>query len=120
MTEKTDEKEMEALRADIASLREKVAALAAGVRKFGETKAAGPRADEEDEATRQEGSSSNGGYGRGAWTGFQHTLDEVWALGEKFVKELADEIDRHPRAGSMAAFGLGFIIAKLWYRGSKP
>jgi hypothetical protein len=89
MTEKTHEKELDGLKADIASLREEMAALAAGAKK-------------------------------GAWTDFQHTLDEAWGRNEKIMKDLAAEIERHPLVGSMAAFGLGFIIAKLWYRGSKP
>jgi hypothetical protein len=89
MTEKTREKERDALKADIASLRKDIAVLAAGAKKF-------------------------------ARTDFQHTLDEAWTQGEKIVKELVAEIERHPRVGSMAAFGLGFIIAKLWYGGSKP
>jgi hypothetical protein len=118
MTEKTREKELDELKADIASLREEIAALAAGVKKFAERKAAEPHVEGEHEATQQ-GCPGNGGQGHGAWTDFQHTLDEAWAQGEKVVKELAAEIERHPLAGSMAAFGLGFIIAKLWYRGNK-
>jgi hypothetical protein len=119
MTEKTREKELDELKADIASLREEIAALAAGVKKFTETKGAEPHAEGEYETTRQ-GGPGNGGHGHGACTDFQHTLDEAWAQGEKAVKDLAAEIERHPLAGSMAAFGFGFIIAKLWYRGSKP
>lgn len=118
MTEKTPEKELDALKAGFASLREELAALAAGVKKFGETKSAGPHAEGEHEASQQ-GGPANGGRGHDAWTDFQHTLDEARAQGEKVVKELAAEIERHPLVGSMVAFGLGFIIAKLWYRGSK-
>jgi hypothetical protein len=119
MTEKTHEKELDALKADIASLREEIAALATGVKKLAETKTAEPHAEGEHEASKQ-GGPANGGHGHGAWTDFQHTLDEARAQGEKVVKDLAAEIERHPLVGSMAAFGLGFIIAKLWYRGSKP
>ncbi len=42
MTDRTREKERDALKADIASLREEIAALAAGVKKFAETQAAEP------------------------------------------------------------------------------
>lgn len=118
MTEKTREKELDALKADIANLREEIAALATGVKKFAETKAAGPHAEGEPEATRQKGPAKSE-QGRGAWTDFQHTLDEAWVRNEKIMKDLATEIERHPLVGSMAAFGLGFIIAKLWYGGSK-
>ena len=118
MTEKTHEKELDALKADIANLREEIAALAAGVKKFAATKAAEPHVEGEPEASKQ-GGPANGGHGHGAWTDFQQTLDEAWARNEKVIKDLAAEIERHPLVGSMAAFGLGFIIAKLWYGGSK-
>lgn len=119
MTEKTREKELDELKADIASLREEMAALATGVKKFAETKAAEPHAEGEHETTQQEG-PAHSEQGHGAWTDFQQTLDEAWARNEKIIKDLAAEIERHPLVGSMAAFGLGFIIAKLWYRGNKP
>ena len=118
MTERTHEKELDALKGDIASLREEIAALATGVKKLAETKATEPHAEGEPKATQQ-GGPANGGHGHGAWTDVQHTLDEAWARNEKVIKDLADEIERHPLVGSMAAFGLGFIIAKLWYGGSK-
>ena len=118
MTEKTHEKELDALKTDIAGLREQIAALAAGVKKFAETKAAEPHVEGEHEATQQQG-PAHGEQRHGTWTDFQHMLDEAWARNEKIIKDLAAEIERHPLVGSMAAFGLGFIIAKLWYGGSK-
>ena len=118
MTERTHEKDLDALKADIAGLREEIAALAAGVKKFAETKAAEPRVEEEHEATQQE-DPAHSEQRHGTWTDFQQTLDEAWVRNEKIIKDLADEIERHPLVGSMAAFGLGFIIAKLWYGGSK-
>ena len=118
MTERTHEKELDALKADIAGLREEIAALATGVKKLAETKATEPHAEGEPKATQQ-GGPANGGHGHGAWTDVQHTLDEAWARNEKIIKDLAAEIERHPLVGSMVALGLGFIIAKLWYGGSK-
>lgn len=107
MTERTHEKELDALKADIARLREEIVALVAAT-----------HAEGEHEASKQ-GGPANGGHGHGGGTDVRQKLDEAWARGEKVVKDLAAEIERHPLAGSMAAFGLGFIIAKLWYRGSK-
>ena len=118
MTEKTREKEQDALKADIASLRKEMAALATGVKKLAETKAAEPHAEGEHETT-QLGFPAHSEQRYGTWTDFQHILDEAWARNEKIIKDLADEIERHPLVGSMAAFGLGFAIAKLWYGGSK-
>jgi len=119
MTEKTREKELDALKADLASLREEIAALAAGVKEFAEAKAAEAHTGGEHETTQQEGPAKSE-QDHGSWTDFQRTLDEAWVRNEKIIKDLADEIERHPLVGSMAAFGLGFIIAKLWYGGSKP
>ena len=118
MTEKTHEKELDALKAGIASLREEIAALATCVKQLADTKAAEPHGEGEHEASKQ-GGPANGRNGHGAWTDVQHTLGEAWARNEKVIKDLAAEIERHPLVGSMAAFGLGFIIAKLWYGGSK-
>jgi len=111
MTERTREKELEALKAGIASLREEIAALATGMKKFAETRAAKPPTEGGHEATEQEGP--------GASTDFQHTLDEAWTQSEKVVKTLAAEIERHPLAGSLVAFVLGLIIARLWCGGGK-
>jgi hypothetical protein len=116
MTERTHEKELDALKADIARLREEIAALATGVKEFAETKAAESHAKGDHERSKQK-DPANGGDGHDAWTDFQHTLNEAWPRGEKIIKDLAAEIERHPLVGSMAAFCLGFIIAKLWGRG---
>jgi hypothetical protein len=118
MTEKTREKELDALKVDIASLREEIAALAAGVKEFSETKAAEFHAEGDYETTQQE-CSANSEQRPGAWADFQRTLDEAWTQNEKFIKDIAAEIERHPLTGGIAAFGLGFIIAKLWYGGRK-
>lgn len=102
MAEKTLDKELDALKADIASLREEIAGLAAGVRNF-----AGIR----DEAAQQEGHR--------IWADLLHKFDSSRIQGEKVARDLAAEVEQHPLASIMAAFGLGFIIAKLWNKGSK-
>ncbi len=118
MKERTHEKELDALKVDLATLREEIAALAAGAKKFAKTKAAESHAEGDHETTQQE-SSANSEEGPGAWTDFQHRLDEAWTKNEQFIKDLTADIERHPLVGSIAAFGLGFIIAKLWYGGRK-
>ena len=116
MKDKTREKELDKLKAGIAGLREEIASLEAGMGKFAETKWAGTHAEERRDAARPEG-PAHAGNGRYESTDFQNTLDEARAQGEKVVKELAAEIERHPLMGGIAAFGLGFIIAKRWYGG---
>jgi hypothetical protein len=118
MTEKIDEKELNALKVDIANLREKIAALTAGLKKLAQTKPAGSYAESDHEA-REQGGSADDRHGESAWTDFQYTFGEARVQFDKVLKVLEGEIRRHPLVGGMAAFGLGFIIAKRWYRESK-
>jgi hypothetical protein len=110
MTEKTRDKELDALKADIASLREEIAGLAAGVKSSAGTGAEQPRAasPQEDTNHREEGF--------GAWTDLLHKFDSSRIQGEKVVRDLSAEVKQHPLASIAAAFGLGYIIAKLWYQ----
>jgi hypothetical protein len=119
MTAGTREEELEALKANIARLRDEFTALAAGVKEFARTKSAESHG-KWDHETAQHECSENGEEGPGAWTDVFHALNAARAQSEKVAKNIAAEIERHPLVGSAAAFGLGFFIAKLWYRGSKP
>jgi ElaB/YqjD/DUF883 family membrane-anchored ribosome-binding protein len=105
MTEKAPEKELDALKADIARLREEIAGLAAGVKK-----AAGIHAEQSHAAAQQEG--------LGVWADLLHKFDSSKIQSEKVVRDLSSEVEQHPLVSIMAAFGLGYIIAKLWYRGT--
>jgi hypothetical protein len=113
MTEKTQDKELEALKADIASLREEIAGLAAGVKR-----SAGIPAEQPHAAARQEG-PTNGEEGHGAWTDLAHNVNSTRIQGAKVVRDLAAEVEKHPLVSIMAVFGLGYIIAKLWYKGKE-
>jgi hypothetical protein len=104
MAEKTPDKELEALKADIARLREEIAGLAGGVKK-----SAGSRAEQPH---------SHGEEGNGVLADLLHKFDSSRIQGEKVVRDLSAEVERHPLASIMAAFGLGYIIAKLWYGGT--
>ena len=115
MKEKTPEQDLDALNAGIAKSRQEIAALVAGLKKLAERKI--------DESSvhrkhQQEG-PDNGDRSHGRWTGFRHRLDEAGARGQKVAQALSDEIERHPLIGGMAAFGLGFVIARLLFRRSK-
>ena len=106
MKENTNGKNLDALNAGVAESREEIAALAAGFKKL------------TDSERPQEG-PANGDQRHGGWTGFWHGLDEAGERGGKVVKGIADEIERHPLIGGMAAFGLGYVIARLLYRRNK-
>jgi len=115
MKEKMNEKNLDELNAGISKLREEFAVLAAGFKK-----PAGRKIDRSsvDEEQPQEG-PVNGDQYHGGWTGFRHRLDEAGARGERVAKGLADEIERHPLMGGMAAFGLGFMIARILFKRRK-
>jgi hypothetical protein len=111
MTEKTHDKELDALKADIAGLREEIAGLVAGVKK-----STGVHAKQAHAAAQQD--STHGEEGNVVWTDLLHKFDSSRIQGEKVVRDLAAEVEQHPLVSIMAAFGLGYIIAKLWYRGT--
>ena len=115
MKEKTHDKNLNALNAGIAKSREEIAALAAGMKKLAEWKIEESPVDGE----QPKDGPANGANGHGGWTGFRHRLDEAGTRGEKVAKVLAEEIERHPLIGGIAAFGLGFAIARLLFRRSK-
>jgi hypothetical protein len=105
MAEKAHDEELDKLKADIAGLREELAGLAAGVKKF-----AGSHDEQSHTSAQQEGF--------GVWADLLHKFDSSKVQSEKVVRDLSAEVERHPLVSIMAAFGLGYIIAKLWYRGT--
>ena len=118
MTEKQREKDMDALRSDITSLREHIASLAVSVRKLAEEKAGESASESGQEEPKHEGTAF-GEQWHSVWADFQRKLEEAGVRGEKAVKELIVEMERHPLGSIAAAFGIGFIIAKLLDRGKK-
>ena len=116
MTEITRDKELDALKADIARLREELSGLVAGVTNAAGTQTAGNRPEGGDDATEGEG-PVDGKQDRDMWTDLLRTFVTSKAQGEKVFKNLAAEVEQHPMVGILAAFGLGYIIAKLWHEG---
>ena len=113
MTEKTHDKELDALKADIANLRKEIAGLAASAKKT-----AGNHGEQSHAASREEG-PSHGEEGHGVLADLLHKFESSRIQGEKVVRDLSAEVEQHPLVSIMAAFGLGYIIAKLWYQGNK-
>jgi hypothetical protein len=118
MTEKQREKEMDALKMDIASLRDDIAALAASLRRLAEGATKKVASEGEQGTPKGEGSDS-GEWWHNGWTDFQRKLEEARSGGEKAIKDLVVEIERHPLGSIAAAFSIGFIIAKLLDSGNK-
>lgn len=50
---------------------------------------------------------------------FQPILELARDRGERLLEELAEEIRKHPLRSAAAAFGIGFVIAKLFGRGRR-
>jgi len=111
--DKTRDKELDALKADIASLREEIAGLAAGVKKN-----AGIHAKPSHAAAQQEAPAYSAEV-HGIWTDLLHKFDASKVQGEKIVRDLSAEVEQRPLVSIMAAFGLGYIIAKLWHQENK-
>ena len=118
MTGKTRDKELDALKANIVSLREELSGLIAGVKNYAGTKAAENDAGAGPNASERKG-PDDGEQRNDLWTEFLRTFDTSRVQGERAVKNLAAEVEQHPLVSIMAAFGLGYIIAKLWYEGDK-
>lgn len=113
MTKKTNDKELDALKATIVGLREEIAGLSAG-----KNKSDGIH-DEQPHAGAQQEGPAHGEKDHGVWADLFHKFDSSRIQGEKVVNDLAAEVEQHPLVSIMAAFGLGYIIAKLWYQENK-
>ena len=99
-TETNLHEEMETLKADVAKLRSDVGDLldvlkALGAEKVGDAKAT---LDEQLERRREE---------------LRDALMGAKARGERAQQAVEGEIADHPLSSVMAAFGMGFLIAKL-------
>ncbi len=99
MDDKAHEKDLAKLNADLAKAREEIAALAASLEKLAACK----------------NEKCSGEHER---SGFQHKLEAVGAGGGKVAQGLAEEIERHPLIGGVAAFGVGFVIAMMLFKRS--
>ena len=113
MNDKTQERELDALKAEIAHLHQEIAGLSAGAQK-----AAGMH-EEEPHASAGEEGSNRGEEGHNIWSELFLKFKTSRIQGEKVVGDLAAEVEKYPLVSIMAAFGLGYIIAKLWYQESK-
>jgi ElaB/YqjD/DUF883 family membrane-anchored ribosome-binding protein len=92
--------ELETLKADVAKLRSDVGDLVNTLKALGVEKASGAKAslDEELEKRREE---------------LRDALKGAKARGERAANAVEGEIAEHPMSSVMAAFGMGFLIAKL-------
>jgi ElaB/YqjD/DUF883 family membrane-anchored ribosome-binding protein len=112
MSDKTHEQEMDTLRNDLALLREELAALVAGVKESARGHGKPPHAADGEEAPPQADECQS------LWADLWHKLTASKDQSEKVVRDLSEQVEKHPLIGIVAAFGLGYLVAKLWYKES--
>jgi len=96
--------DLEQLKTDMAKLRADLSAIGDGVKKMG-TEAVG--------ATQAKVKSA----AQDALDEFQNKLNEAKSQGQKAVHDLEREIKEKPLTSLAVAFGIGFVLSKLFDRG---
>lgn len=100
MAESELKREMEALRADLAKLREDFGGVADALKEAGHKKADGVREGLADllHSVREE---------------LRSVLDQGKDKGKKSVEAVENQIEQRPLTSLLTAFGVGFVLAKL-------
>ncbi len=93
-------KEVDALKNDIAQLRKDIAGLTSAVKD-----AAVDKVDETKAQARDKIHT--------AWESLEGKLNEALGQGREGAHHVGQKIGEHPAASVLAAFGVGFLIAKL-------
>lgn len=93
-------KELDALKNDIAQLRKDIAGLTSAVKDV---------ASEKVDATTSQAREKVGS----AWEDIERKLNEVLGQGRETVRTVEQKIGEHPGGSILAAFGIGFLVAKL-------
>lgn len=102
---KEEQNEIDALKADVARLREDLRAIASDLKAF-----AGAAPEEE----AGEGTTGSAWQrSRREWAEFQQKLREAREQGEHAAEELTEEIRRHPLTSVAIAAGVGYLIARI-------
>ncbi len=106
MADETIRKELDALKNDIAQLREDITNLTRAVGKVASQKAQETRSQAEEKA-------------RDAWEEIEEKLNGILEEGKETVSGMEKQIAQHPGGSLLTAFGLGFIIARLLDGGNR-
>lgn len=96
--------EMDALRTDLAKLRKDISGLSEAVQTAAGAKLKHTK-EQVTDSTKQ------------AWEDVSARLEELLGEGKQTVDKLEGRVAEHPAASLLAAFGIGFVIAKLFGKG---
>ena len=99
-------KELDALKADIAQLRQDIGGLTTAVRDAASGKAQKTRAETQERL-------------RSAWEELEQKLDDVLEHGKSTLGDVETRVTEHPTGSLLMAFGAGFIIARLLDMGGR-
>jgi len=106
MAEDPIRKELDALKADIAKLREDIAGLTGAVKMVAQEKA--ETAKDRAQTRAQE-----------SWEDLEAKLDELLGRGREALEGAQEKVSEHPMGTVLTAFSLGFIIGKLMDLGGR-
>jgi ElaB/YqjD/DUF883 family membrane-anchored ribosome-binding protein len=106
MADDSIRKEMDALKADIARLREDIVGLTNAVKGAASENVADARAQAEDRLHK-------------AWTDIEHRLEGLLNEGKATFSKAEQQVGEHPVGSVLTAFGIGFIISKLLDMGGR-
>ena len=100
MAEDSIRKEMDALKADIARLREDIVGLTDAVKGAASENIADAKTRAEERVHK-------------AWTDIEQRLEDLLSEGKATFNKAEQQVGEHPVGSVLTAFGIGFIIAKL-------
>ncbi len=106
MAETELKSELDKVRADMAALRADVAELAKVLKSEGASKAEAAKETIEEEVRKRR-------------EAMREKLDEARARGRAVKDDLEDRVEQHPYTSLLAAFGVGFVLAKLVHLGER-
>lgn len=106
MAEDAIRKEMDALKADIAKLREDIVGLTDAVKGTASENMADAKAQAEERIHK-------------AWVEIEHRLEGLLNEGKATFNKAEQQVGEHPMGSVLTAFGIGFIIAKLLDAGGR-
>jgi len=106
MADDSIRKEVDALKADIAKLREDIVSLTNAVKDTASENVAGAKARAEERVNQ-------------AWADIEQRLEELLSEGRATFNKAEQQVGEHPVGSVLTAFGVGFIIAKLLDAGGR-